>query len=145
MPNAAWDLDCCGSVPARRTHALRLAAVSALIAAFYAPMAGADPVTQITISSSMPRAVRLQVSEGSVSPCDASENRMKVDQWIEPGQSIVLTTVASAVCVRHTTPNFPESEWAPSLVSRTTTICGGRRVHACPPGPPMYFTLPLEG
>ena len=130
-------------VSRRRRHVLHLAAVCALLAVVYEPTAGADPVTQITISSSMGRAVRVQVADGSVSPCDASENQMKVDQWIEPGQSIVVSTVASAVCIRHTTLNFPDSEWAPSLVSRTTTICGGRRFHACPPGPPMYFTLPL--
>jgi len=81
--------------------------------------------------------IRVQLSEGRAMPCDSGENRPLLNGRLAPGETFRGEIAGDCVCVRHTTPAFPDTDWTESGLVCRPRICRGR---ICRPAPdPTIF------
>jgi hypothetical protein len=87
-----------------------------VLAAFALPMrsAPADPndLTPVTVSVVGTGEIRIMIADGASRPCDASGNKMLLNEHVKAGAEINLTSSTGSVCVDHTFGEMRESDWA---------------------------------
>ncbi len=56
--------------------------------------------------------IRIMIADGASRPCDASGNKMLLNEHVDAGTEINLKSLAGSICVDHTYGDMRESEWA---------------------------------
>jgi hypothetical protein len=84
----------------------------------------------VVVYSVGPQRIRVRVATGHVMPCSSSSNQLLFEGPLEPGQSVLVQTPETPICVEHTFGAFPDTDW-----SRSTwwPPCG--RKGGCAPPP----------
>ena len=109
----------------------RIFAALAVVLMVSSPLAADEPAP-VVITIRGDRAVRVLVSEGLTRPCESRENRPMFDRLMGPGEVARASIGSDCICIQHTSPSFPSSDWAtPGLVCRPR-VCRGR---VCRPAP----------
>ena len=85
--------------------------------------------------------VRVQVADGIVLPCDSGENRILFDGTMEPNSTVATAAASDCVCLRHTSVQFPRTDWSMSRKYCRPRICRGR---ICRPAPDPTIRVQLS-
>ena len=123
------------------TRATRLTfALVALSLALSTKEVAADDAQPVYIASNAGSAIRVRLSAGTVTPCDASEDRMLLDTWLQPNTYVTIASNAPDLCFQHTSESFPDSEWQPAEQATRPAVC---RRGSCRllPGEPVTFAV----
>lgn len=118
-------------------------AIAALVLAsttIAAPVS-ADPPAPVEVTVRGAGRVRVQISEGITTPCDATTNRPLFDGWADGGETLRGTTSADCVCVRSTSARFPRAGWSLSGLACRPRIC---RHRVCRPAPDPTIRVVLD-
>ena len=99
---------------------------ASLAGAVRAVRADAGLTVPVTITIVGHGEIRLVVADGASLPCDASDNRVLINDRVRAGDEIKLSSTKGSVCVDHTYGSLRESQWAgPSIWSGRATWPGG--------------------
>jgi hypothetical protein len=101
---------------------LRALLVVALVALTPGDVA-ADGGPTVTVVSTARSVVRVRLAAGSVFPCDASEDTLLLDTYLDPNTFVRIVSDATDVCFDHTSESFPDGEWEPAEHTRRASGC----------------------
>ena len=89
----------------------------------------------VLVHSRGPKAIQVEVADGSVMPCDSTDNRLLYRGWLSLGSTLTLAS-SGTVCFRQTYDDFPETNWSTSRTLTSEMICSGAgRGRVCRPDP----------
>jgi hypothetical protein len=95
----------------------------ALVSFATAVQADGPPGAPIVVTLFGRERVSVVVAQGSVMPCDSTENRSLYRGYVEPGHPLALRSANACVCVEQSYAPLTESDWGPSRMVCQQPIC----------------------
>ncbi len=100
----------------------------------------ANESAPVVVTSASRVDLRVQISEGLTSPCDSGNDRMLFDGRLAAGTTFRTAIAGDCVCIRSTSPSFPNSDWSTPGLKCRPKICRGRVCRPAP-DPTIYLSV----
>lgn len=120
----------------------RLLALGLLAAIAIARDAAADAPAQpapVVVIAHGPKTIKVRLSVGRSTPCDAMSNRQLYTGPMKPGEHLVWPFHEECACLEQTYDDFPETGWGAPLLRCRPKICIGEYC-----GPDTRFPIQFD-
>jgi hypothetical protein len=87
--------------------------------------ASAEAPAPVTVIAHGPKTIKVRLSVGRSTPCDASSNRQLYTGPMKPGEHLVWPFHEACACLEQTYDDFPDAGWGSPLLRCRPQFCIG--------------------